>query len=309
MSDSALPPAVLRPTILDVFNIRNNPGELSARQRQQFLCRIKFPPVREPEAFANYLLELEDEIGTWRAALLGMIFANPGMPRFSVLQAVEILEQAAAIVPPGEGSAAELEALQDKVGRKLLFTPNEEDVFAALSNFQANLAGQKLPLGHCVFPAGFKAFMWMARGYLAGEGHEVDKYHSFAVLATVDKGPYIFHVWGNEEYHEQDLHEFEAEPNHVLCNAFGFVSAYVLFSVLLSTHHFGRYMLHPRDAADDLMRLDLAEALNPYNSKLYRLRAQIYLETGDDNLMRQNSLHSQALQELEDVSRLTRLRT
>jgi hypothetical protein len=187
------------PANLPLFRLRNiEPVKAPLSVQLQKLERIGLPRLADPQNFSQRLLQIEQELGTCHAALIGLLTAS-GLEEIAdiksaVQQFEDIFSRVCREVPETE---VHIQRLFDYLSSKLIFVESWDSVEAeqgigtdlprALNGLEANLQGENEEIGNCTICSSLFALIQLRLGNLAGEARKQNSMHSlaYAVLENV----------------------------------------------------------------------------------------------------------------------------
>lgn len=277
-----LPPALRQPSRLDIFGIRNIPGELRGKKITAYLRDRGLPNVDLVDDFIQYLQESELKIGTWRAALAGLLLSSELPSVDKLREGLEIFEQIKGRAPQRLGLNADYQKLFDNIGQNLKISVAQNDLFEALVRLRSFVIDdEEEQPGSCIISGALFSLFILSLGRFAGEGRLINDYHVQSVFPLPSGGLGFFEAAGNGTFINRAVNKEKLHFSHV----FSFISSLNIFKA-------GELV---NDKEQILALLALAEAINPYHMLLYSLRADVYRRLGQAETAQHNEDYAKAI--------------
>ncbi len=256
---------------LSFIRLRNVASPTSLRAKQAFLGKTQLPSLREPQAFIETMLRWEQCMGTVHAALAGTMMVSGADQPDMIIEGFEVFHRLCLNLRDKLNirSKDDLEALRQVFHSNFSFRPLQTSLLQGLKAFETNLGGAGQVVGNCNVASALFAMLPASTGVLTGEAHSPSFYHSYAYFREL---AYTFDV---QDAGLQFLKRHVDGPANVVSNLFSFTATFIVSQIaLLKEQCAGNF---PEKEIDNFLALlELAEAINPFHSGLYRLRATLY---------------------------------
>jgi len=261
---------------LSFIKLRNIPSSTSLRAKQAFIRRTQLPDQGNPQAFIETMLHWEQHLGTAYAALAGIMMVSGGNQPDMIIEGFAAFHNICRKLSPKLNIATknDLEGLRDIFRSHFVFVPRATSMFGGLRNFEVNLGGTfNQYVGNCNVGAALFALLPASQGVLTGEAHSPRFYHSYAYFKE------LAHTFEVQDTAAQFLWPHERTLANVVSNLFSFIATFIVSQIaLLKERYDGKF---PEEEIDNLLALlELAEAINPFHSGLFSLRAKLYESRG-----------------------------
>lgn len=260
---------------LRLFSIRNHPLRSGLRECKELIKNRDIPDVSgAPQAFTDSLAGLEDNLGTSRAVLIGLIASRRKASKEDALEGLDSFERIKERMPQKREDDPEKDLLSlfDLAATFLSFSRVQNDFLQTLSIYEANLAGEALETGNCINCSGLFALLAASLGHLSAEFHPINSYHNSTYFP--ESGLYFDMQEIGAGLYDHPL-GIELPGEGVRSSLFSLVSSALALDVFLSLK-MGAYS---RDDIEIMYnQLECAEAVNPFYINIYRLKAVLSLK-------------------------------
>lgn len=288
------------------LEVRNIPRRMDCGQAEDYIRRHGIPSVAKPDEFVGRMVDLEPQMGTARAALVGLLSTDKEVNEERLLLGLKQFEEVGESIPALPATEQEkLEGLYSYLRPRLQFTTadNMRNALAALKGNVFKNSGN--PVGNCVICASIFTLLALDRQFMAGELRKISSYHNVSYI-QIGGLEFVFHRDSEDTFMGllEDAYEnarSKLKPDiFIIGSAFSFISALLISKVrtaTLSQHVNNRRLCN--DAMEELLSmLACAEAINPFNMRLYMEQATAYLWLGDNESRARSQSMAQALEEL-----------
>lgn len=289
------------------LEVRNIPRRIDRGQAEDYIRRHGIPSVAKPDEFVDRMVDLEPQMGTARAALVGLLSTDKEVNEERLLLGLKQFDEVEASIPALPATEQDkLEGLYNYSRTRLLFTDADNNMRDALAALKGNVfKNSGNPVGNCVICASIFTLLALDRQFIAGELRKISSYHSVSYI-QIGGLEFVFHRDSESTF--MGLLEDAYENNRsklkpdifIIGSAFSFISALLISKVRTATrsqHVNNRRLCN--DAMEELLSmLACAEAINPFNTRLYMEQAIAYQWLFDYESRARSLSMAQALEEL-----------
>jgi hypothetical protein len=289
------------------LEVRNVPRRLDRGQAEDYIRRHGIPAIAKPDEFVDRLTDLEPQVGTSRAALVGLLSADKEINEERLLLGLKQYDEIEAYIPAlPEPEWERLEGLYGYLRPQLLFTDADNNMRNALATLKGNASkNSRNPVGNCVICASIFTLLALDRQLMAGELRKISSYHSVSYL-QIGGLEYIFHRDSEDTFlgllgdaYENPRSRLNPDT-FVIGSAFSLISALLISKVRTVTR--SQRVENIRLSREVLERigyqLACAEAINPFSKRLYSELFRVQQMLGDIEACDEAEQLEQALDEL-----------
>lgn len=288
------------------LDVRNVPCRLDRGQAEDYLRKQGTPSFGRVDEYIGRLVDLEPQIGTARATLVGLLATSKAITSEQVILGLSYFDEISSdLFKLPSLATINVRELYDLISCHLVFAPSA-DFEQGLLSFKGNVFNQNnQPIGNCVVCSSLFSLLALDHGLVAGEMHKKYSIHSLSYLLA-EGVEMIYHRDGGTGFlaYLDNIYDDPREninPGDVVIgSAFSFIASILISKVVLALRQQAFSGKAKQELFFDLLdQIIFAGEINPFYWRLYEEAEKICQVLGNRDKW---NIFNEAKVEIEELA-------